>query len=79
MSVLEQVSGIIRALQISMMVLLTKIISDVNLKTLTILGNRLILDEWLDPGCASADWYITVLKLQTKICKDEGQVNMESF
>ena len=55
MSVLEQVSGIIRALQISMMVLLTKIISDVNLKTLTILGNRLILDEWLGPGCASAD------------------------
>ena len=79
MSVLEQVSGIIRALQISMMVLLTKIISDVNLKTLTILGNRLILDEWLGPGCASADWYIVVLKLQTKICKDEGQVNMESF
>ena len=79
MSVLEQVSGIIRALQISMMVLLTKLISDVNLKTLTILGNRLILDEWLGPGCASADWYITVLKLQTKICKDEGQVNMESF
>ena len=79
MSVLEQVSGIIRALQISMMVLLTKIISDVNLKTLTILGNRLILDEWLGPGCASADWYIPVLKLQTKICKDEGQVNMESF
>ena len=79
MSVLEQVSDIIRALQISMMVLLTKIISDVNLKTLTILGNRLILDEWLGPGCASADWYIAVLKLQTKICKDEGQVNMESF
>ena len=52
---LEQVSGVIRALQTSMMVLLTKIVSKVNLKTLTILAKRLILDVWLGPGRASVD------------------------
>ena len=50
-----------------MMVILTKIVNDVNLKPLTILARRLILDAWLSPGRVSADWYITVLKIQTKI------------
>ena len=36
---LEQVNGVIRALQASVMVLLTKIASNVNLKTLTILAD----------------------------------------
>ena len=35
---LEQVSGVIRALQISMMVILTEIVNNVNLKTSTILA-----------------------------------------
>ena len=30
-------------------------------------------------GCASADWYITVLKFQTKTGKDGKLVKMESF
>ena len=46
-------------------------VSNVNLKTLTILTKRLILGAWLGPGRASADWYITGLKIQTKICKDK--------
>ena len=44
-----------RALQASLMVLLTKIVSNVSLKTLTILAKRLILDAWQGPGCTSAD------------------------
>ena len=28
------------------------------------------LDVWLGPVCASADGYITVIKIQTKICKN---------
>ena len=40
----------IRALQTSMMVLLTKIVSNVTLKTLAILTKRLILDAWLGSG-----------------------------
>ena len=39
----------IRAIQISMMVLLIKVVSNVNLKTSTILVRRLILDSWLGP------------------------------
>ena len=35
---LEQVSGVIRALQTSMMVILTEIVNNVNLKTSTILA-----------------------------------------
>ena len=71
MHALEQVSGVIRALEASMMVLLVKIANNVNLKTSTILAKRLILDAWLGPGCALADWYITVLKNQSKIRKIE--------
>ena len=62
-----------------MMVLLTKIVSNVNLKALTILTKRLILDVWLGPGRASVDGYITALKIQTKICIDGRQVKIESF
>ena len=40
---------------------------------------RLIFGTWLGPGCASEDWYITVLKIQTKILEDGRQVQMESF
>ena len=68
-----------RALQTSMMVLLTKTVSIFNLRTLAILAKRLILDSWLCPGRASADWYIAVLKIQTNMyrCTDERQVKME--
>ena len=62
-----------------MMVLLVKIVVDVNLNRLIILAKRLILDAWLGPGRASADWYIAVLKIQLKICIDEEQVKMVSF
>ena len=79
MPVLEQVRDVIRALPTSMMILLGKIVSNVNLKMSTIFAKRLILNAWLGPGCASADWYIAVFKIQTKICKDGRQVKMESF
>ena len=39
---------------------------------------KIIFDAWLGPGCASEDWYITALTIQTKICKDGRQVKMES-
>ena len=51
----------------------------VNWKTFTILAKSLILHAWLGPGRASADGYIAVLKIQTKICKDGRQVKIESF
>ena len=53
-----------------MMMLLAIIVSNVNLKALTVLARMLILDAWLGPGHASADQYIIVLEFQTKICKD---------
>ena len=49
---------------------LAKIVSNVNLKTSTILAKRLILNAWLSPECAPADRYITVLKIQAKLGKD---------
>ena len=55
MSALEQVRGVISTLQSSMMVLLTKVVSNVSLQTLTILAKRLILDAWLVPGLASSE------------------------
>ena len=55
LSVLKQVRGVITALQTSMMVHFTEVVSNVNLKTLIILAKRLILDGWLGLGCASAD------------------------
>ena len=71
---LEQVRVAIKALQISKLVLLVEIVRNANLKT-----KKLILVAKLDTGCASADWYITVLKIQTKTCKDGRQVKMKSF
>ena len=50
-----------------------------NLITLTILLKWLTLGAWLGPECASADGYITVLKIQMKICKDGRQVKKESY
>ena len=46
-----------------MVVLLTKIFSNINSKTLTILTKKLILVTGLGPGHVSADGYITVLKV----------------
>ena len=54
---LEQARGAIGALQSSMMVLLTKVFCNVNLKTLTILAKTLILVARLGPGRVSADGY----------------------
>ena len=58
-----------------------KIVTNVNPNTLTIPTKRLILDVWPGPGGASAEWYIKVLKSQTKIkvLKEGRQVKMESF
>ena len=64
LTALEQVRGASRALQKSMMVLLEKIVRNVNLKTLTSLAKRLILDAWVGQVYASVDWYIAVLKMQ---------------
>ena len=50
-----RLGSVIRALQTSMMVLLTKLVNNVNLKTGTIFAKRLILDAWLGPERASAD------------------------
>ena len=55
LSGLEQIRGVIRALSTSMIVLLAKIVSNVNLKALTILAKRLILDVWLGLVHTSAD------------------------
>ena len=71
MSALEQVRAVIKALQTTIMILLAKIVSNINLKTSTI-------PERNGQGCASADWYSTVHKIHTKICKGERQVKMES-
>ena len=43
----EQVSSVIRALQASMIVLLTKIVSNLNLTMLTFLAKILIQHAWL--------------------------------
>ena len=47
---LEQVRGVMKALQPSIMVLLTKIVCNISLKTLTILAKKLILYARLGPG-----------------------------
>lgn len=53
--VLEQVSGIIRAPQITKKEIFAKIFWKVNLKMLTILAKNAFLDGWLGQECASAD------------------------
>ena len=62
-----------RVLQTSMMVLLTKIVRKFNLKTLTILAKRLILEAWLGPGRVSAYWYFAVLKIQTNMYRNTSK------
>ena len=79
MYALEQIRGVIRTLQTSIIVLLAKTVSNINLKTLTILAKRLILVTWLGPGNDSADGYNTVLKIQMDIRKDGRQVAIGSF
>ena len=59
-----------------MMVLLTKIVSNINLKALTILAEIGCLTG---PGYVSADGYITDLKIQMEICKYGRQVKIGSF
>ena len=61
------------------MELFTIIVSNLNLKTLTALPKRSILEAWLGTECTFAHGDNTVLKIQTEICKDERQVKMESF
>ena len=53
-----------------MMVLVIKIVSNISLKTFAILAKRLILDAWLHPERASADWYIKSIKIHKKTSKD---------
>ena len=79
LSALEQINGVIRAIQTSTVVLFAKVVCNVNWKALIILTKRLILDAWLGPVRASTDWYIIVLKNKTKIYKSERQVKMESL
>ena len=52
---------------------------NINLKMLTILTKRLILDAYLGSVRGSVDWYITVLKIKMNICIDGRQVKMESL
>ena len=51
----EQVRNVINALQAYMIILLTKVVSKVSLKILTVPLKRLILDARLGPERASAD------------------------
>ena len=69
MHALELGRGLIKALQTQLIVLLPKIVSNVDLKTVNYSHKKIILDSWLGPGCASADWYITALKVKIKMCK----------
>ena len=67
--VLEQDRGVIRSLQTSVIILLTKIVTNINLKTLTS-RKKINLSCLTGPGRVSADGYITVRKFQMDICKD---------
>ena len=79
MHILEQVSGVIGALQTFMMVILAKLVSNVNLRILTILAKRLILIALMGPGLASAGGHLTVLEIQSEMCKDGRRVKRGSF
>ena len=46
-----------------MVVILTKIVSNINSKRLTIIPKGLILVTVLGPGRASVDEYVTILKI----------------
>ena len=66
MPVLEQVRGIIRLLQTFAMELFAKIVSSVNLRSLSIVAKRpIILNAWSE--CASKGVCNTVLKIKRKI------------
>ena len=69
----------IRGLQTSIVVILTKIVSNIDSKTLNVLVKMLILVTGLGPGGTSTDGYITVLKIQIEICKDGRRVKIRSF
>ena len=75
----ELVKGVTRALQNIHNSIFGKNSQQRYLTALSILAKRLILHGSLGSACASTDWYITVLKIQTKICKDGRQVKMESI
>ena len=75
----KQVRGAIRDPQTSMVLILTKIVSNINSKTLTILEKRLILVTGLGPGRASTNGYITVLNVQMEICKDGRRVKIDQL
>ena len=55
--------------------ILTKIVSNINIKNLTIFAKR-YLGCLTGPGRVSADEYITVLKIQMEIFKDRRQVKI---
>ena len=73
----EQVRWIIRALQTSTMELFAKGVSCVNVKTLTILVKRSILDG-LSPEYISPDGYKTDRIIETELSPWQ-QIKMESF
>ena len=59
-----------------MMVLFKKIASSINLDTLTIVANRLILVAWMGSRLFSVDRYIPVLKIQMEICEDRREAKI---
>ena len=76
MTALKQVRGVAKALQTSMMTLLTNTVNNVSLKTLTILTKRSILNlRWLQ----NVPLQIAALKIKTEISIDVRQVKMELF
>ena len=62
------------------MELYAKTVGNINLKTLTILVKRFLLDAWLGPEYAPAGGYNIVLKIQTEISPWQhlnlGQLNV---
>ena len=61
-----------------MVKLFAKVVSNFNLKLLTILAKSSNLDAWLAREYASAGGYYTVLQIQTEISPAQ-QVRIESF
>ena len=53
--------------QTSTVKLLTRIVNNINIKSLTVLAKRSISDAGFGPEFASADKYNTVLKIQMNI------------
>ena len=72
----KQIGGVLRAPQTSTKELFVKIVSNINLKSLTILEKSFTLDAWPDPEFPSAGGWNTVPKIQTKIWQ---QVKMVTF